>query len=218
VQVMPGATMQVVGGTVATGTLTVNTVPTTGETVIVNGITFTFETAPVAPTDVGIGSTPAATAANLAAVLAASKDPALTVASYSANGTGVVNIKYGSPSLFGTAGEAGTIGNSFTLSAGTSGANVSVSGATLSGGVDPTQKSVTVNTGIGTNLLDYARPLRLHPVDKADDDVSDDFVVPLAATPGAMNFAYDLQKERIFDVDFTGYPDPNTGLLFTVGQ
>lgn len=215
--IMPGATMSVNGGTPATGSITVASVPTSGETIVVNGVTLTFETAPVNPTDVQIGSTPQATAQNLADVLSASKDSRLTIAGYQLNGS-AVNITYGAPSLYGTTGEPGVLGNSFTLSNGTSGANVTVSGATLAGGVDPTQKSVTVNTGIGTNLLDLARSLRLHPVDKADGDVSDDFVIPLAATSGALNFSYDLEKERIFDVDFMGYPDPNTGLLFTVGQ
>lgn len=215
--VMPGAKMSVTGGTPATGSINIASVPVSGETIVVNGITFAFETAAVNPTDVQIGATPQATAQNLANALSASKEANLTVASYQLNGS-AVNITYGPPALYGTSGEAGVLGNSFTLSNGTSGANVTVSGPTLSGGVDPTEKSVTVNTGIGTNLLDLARPLRLHPVDKADDDVSDDFVIPLAATSGGLNFAYDLTKERIFDVDFMGYPDPNTGVLFTVGQ
>ncbi|MFM0095677.1 hypothetical protein PQQ87_08690 [Paraburkholderia nemoris] len=218
VQIMPGATMSTVGGTVAQGAITVGSDPVAGETVIVNGITFTWQTTPVDSTDVQIGSTAAACATNLANVLAASQDPALTVASYSANTSGVVTILYGPPSLYGSTGEPGTLGNSFTLSNGTSGAAVTVSGATLSGGTDPTQKSVSVSTGIGTDLLSLAKPLRLHPVDKADGDVSDDFVVPLAATSGALNFAYDLEKERIYDVTFTGYPNAATGQLFTIGE
>jgi hypothetical protein len=218
VQIMPGASMSVSGGTVASGSIAVNTVPTAGETIIVNGKTFTWETSPVDSTDVQIGSTAAACATNLYTVLSESTDPLLTIASYSNATSGTVNILYGPPSLYGTTGEAGTLGNAFNLNAGTSGSNVTLSGATLTGGVDPTSKSVAVSTGIGTNLLDQAKVLRLHPVDKADGDVSDDFVVPLAGTAGALNFAYELEKERVFDVTFTGYPDAATGLLFTVGE
>ena len=41
-------------------------------------------------------------------------------------------------------------------------------------------------------------------------------MIPLAATSGALNFAYKLENERIYNVEFGGYPD-STGKLFTVG-
>ena len=88
-------------------------------------------------------------------------------------------------------------------------------GATLVGtGVD---KKAIVTTGVGTDLLSVAGELRLHPKGKAVDDYSEDFVIPLAATSGGMNFAYEVEKERIFDVTFTGYPDPTTEQLFGIG-
>jgi hypothetical protein len=88
-------------------------------------------------------------------------------------------------------------------------------GATLVG--SGTDKSVEVSVGIGIDLLSIAKELRLHPIAKADTDYSEDFVVPLAATAGALDFAYEVEKERIFSVDFTGYPDPATQKLFKVG-
>ena len=46
VAIMPGATLTVAGGTVATGTITAPaTAPTTGQTLHVNGTTFTFKSA-----------------------------------------------------------------------------------------------------------------------------------------------------------------------------
>lgn len=86
---------------------------------------------------------------------------------------------------------------------------------TVEGTVD---KRLGVDTGIGVSLLDNAKMLVLHPIEKKDWDFSDELVIPLANTPGALTFAYELEKERIFNTDFNGYPDPDTGLLFYSGN
>lgn len=217
VAIMPGATMTTVGGTVATGTITIATNPSNGDTIIVNGSTVTFKTTPAGKNEVAIGSNAAATALNLAAALSVSTDPAIAAALYLANAA-VVTVTYGAE-IYSSTGVKGSEGNDFTLASGTAGAKVTVSGATLTGGTDPTSKSVSVTTGIGTDLLKIAQELRLHPVGKADTDVSDDFVIPLAATAGALNFAYKLENERIYNVEFMGYPDSaKNGKLFTVGE
>jgi hypothetical protein len=91
-------------------------------------------------------------------------------------------------------------------------------GATLTVAAGEVPAYVTVGTGIGTNLLDLADVLVLHPKGLDDADVSEDFVVPLAATAGALKFSYKLDQERVYDVEFTGYPDPATGKMFTVGK
>lgn len=91
-------------------------------------------------------------------------------------------------------------------------------GATLiTDGVDPTKKVVNVPTGIGSNLLDIAKTLVLHPIGKAGSDKSDDFTVFKAATAGALQFSYKLEDERIYSCEFNGYPDAN-GKLFAVGD
>lgn len=72
-------------------------------------------------------------------------------------------------------------------------------------------------TGVGTDLLASAKELRLHPIALIDTDYSEDFVVYKAATAGALTFAYKLDSERIFNADFTGYPDAATGKLFAIG-
>ena len=206
VAIMPGATLTT-DGVQATGSLTVATNPTAGQNILVNGKTFTFKAAAGGPFDVMLGASVAATAANLASVLASSTDAAINSASYTVAGA-QINVTYGA---------RGVTGNGFTLASGTAGAGITVSGATLSGGIDASFARVDVVTGIGLDLLTMAKELRLHPKNKPDTDKSDDFVIPLAATAGSLKFAYKLENERIYDCEFTGYPDANTNRLFYIG-
>ena len=205
VKIMPGAVLTEVGGSAATGTITIATNPSDGDTVTVNGIVVTFKTSGAIGNQVNIGASAGATATALTAFLNTSGQAGLAVATYTANAS-AVTVTYD---------VKGTAGNNFTLASGQ--ASVTVSGAKLTGGVASTSKKVDVPTGIGTNMLETAKELRLHPKALPDTDKSEDFVIPLAATPGALNFSYQLEKERIFEVEFNGYPDPNTNKLFYVG-
>ncbi|EXR82008.1 hypothetical protein J682_3459 [Acinetobacter baumannii 214216] len=81
----------------------------------------------------------------------------------------------------------------------------------------PAKKRVDVPTGVGINLLDFAKELVLHPIGKPDTDKSDDFVVKRAATAGALDFGYKLEDERLFNTEFNAYPDEN-GKLFSIGD
>lgn len=74
----------------------------------------------------------------------------------------------------------------------------------------------TVNVAMGMDLRSIAQELTLHPVALDESNTSEDLVIPLAATPGAATFAYKVDEERVFNVEFTGYPD-ETGKLFTFG-
>lgn len=204
-RVMPGSTLTATGGVKASGTILLGSNPTNGQTVVVNGVTITFNTASTGPHSVLIGASAGATAANLQAALANSVDERLTVAEYTV-ATATVTITYK---------DTGTAGNAFTLAAGTSGATVS--GATLAGGANATRKKVAVEDGTGTDLLANARKLVLHPVANASTDRSEDFTIPLAGIAGSMAFMYKLDEERIINAEFTGYPD-STGLLFIVGD
>jgi len=218
VAIMPGATLTEVGGTVASGSFTfTSAAPANNDSITVNGVVFTWKTVPVVgvETDLPIAATHTAAATALAVVLNASTNPLIAAASYVAAG-GVLTIKWGSQLGYGLVGKVGLEGNAFTTVKVT-GTNIAVAGATLTGGTDATSKKVDVTTGIGTDLLSIAKELRLHPTAKAADDFSEDFVVPLAATAGALNFAYKLEDERVFNVEFTGYPDSVTGKLFYVG-
>lgn len=205
-KVMPGASLVSEGGAKATGKLTVATNPSDGDTVTVNGIVFTFKTAGGTGTNITIGANAAATATALANALTASQAPALTAATYSA-AAGVVTI---------TAKNFGASGNSFTLASGQ--ASVTTSGAKLTGGANVTKMRVVVPTANGASLLDYAQELRFHPISMPVDDLSEDFVMPLAATPGSLTYAYQVDQERIFECTFKAYPDINNGgILFYVG-
>lgn len=84
--------------------------------------------------------------------------------------------------------------------------------------VGTTKQRVGVDTGVGVDLLATAKVLTIHPFALLDSDFSDEIVIPLANTPGALTFAYKLEQERIFNVDFNGYPDPVSGMLFFAGN
>jgi hypothetical protein len=91
-------------------------------------------------------------------------------------------------------------------------------GTTVEVGAQPTITRADVVNGVGLNLLDYAAKLVLHPKALPSANKSEDFIVPLAATSGAISFAYKLDEERIFNVEFKGYPNTTTGLLFQIGD
>jgi hypothetical protein len=206
--VMPGATIVVVGGARASGTVTIATNPAANSTIVINGVTITFVAsgAVAANSQVLIGATAAATATNLGAFL---NETAI-------GGLGVVTATVATTVVTITYRWHGTDGNTVTLAAGTSGATVS--GATLTGGSEPTSKRVDVTDGVEQpNLLSIAKELRLHPVTRPDSDRSEDFVIPLAATAGGLQFAYKLEEERVYNVEFQGYPDSTTRRLFYVG-
>ena len=221
VAIMPGAQL-VTNGVAATGTVTVTTNPTAGMNIVLNGLTVTFETLPtgvpyqvavvagVTEYQVEIGTAATNTAANIAAFINwAAVNGVGELGNVSASAaTDVVTITYNFANAYG---------NNFTLASGTAGADVTVSGTTLTGGTDGTFVRVDVPTGVGTSLLDFAVPLTLHPIALPANDLSEDFTVYKAATAGALNFAYDFNKERVFDVDFNGYPDEQ-GRLFGFGD
>lgn len=204
VRVMPGATLVEDGGTKASGTITFTVNPVADDTITINGVVWTFKATASTAYSIAIGADVAATIQNAATKLNASTNSKVIQATYTA----------GASDLTITYDDFGVVGNSFTLAASVA----TVSGATLTGGVDSTAVRVDVTNGIGTSLLDIAAKLTLHPVGNAEDDLSEDFVIPRAATAGAIQFAYKLDEERIFPVEFSGYPDPTTKLLFSVGD
>lgn len=208
VAIMPGATLIQTGGANATGTMTVATLPADGQTVNIAGSVVTFKSIPVAANDCALGGTVTTTATNLAAFVNASADIAIDKLS-ATSASGVVTL---------TNKLEGVAGNSVTIATGTAAAAVTVSGATLTGGVDGVSARVDVPTGIGTNLLSIAKVLTLHPVSLPATNKSEDFTVFHAATAGALQFAYKLENERIFSCEFNGYPDSVTGKLFAVGD
>lgn len=113
-------------GVQATGTLTFGAQPTDGETVVVNGVTWTARSAPSVPSSEWlIGATKEATAANLAAALNLSANAAINIATYSVSAA-IVTVLF---SMGGVNGNAYTLANS-------SGGHITRSAATLTGGLN----------------------------------------------------------------------------------
>ena len=111
-------------GTQATGTLTAGANLVNTETIAVNGVTFTFVTGASTSTNVHIGATKEDTMTNLAAVLNASANASISVATYTVDGA-VLTVTYDA---------GGTTGNSFTLANSSGTAAITRSAATLTGG------------------------------------------------------------------------------------
>lgn len=122
-------------GIKASGTYTFTGNPTNGQTIILNGVTWTFVTGTPSGNQSKIQGTVADTVAELVRNLNASASASLTVATYTLNGL-VVTITYDT---------IGTGGNSYTLAAGTYGG--SISGGTLTGGSTSTGATATLDVG-----------------------------------------------------------------------
>lgn len=127
-------------GIAATGTMTVATQPSPGDTVTVNGISIQFVASSPSGNQVLIGGSAALTAVNLNTFLQASVSPNILQATYAVVGN-VVTATYF---------QVGVAGNAFTLA--TSGAHVTVSGATLSGGTAPSSVSYVTSPASGQDV------------------------------------------------------------------
>lgn len=107
----------------ATGSITFTGLPLADETVTVNGVAFTAKASGATGAQFNIGADVTETALNFATVLNASVHASISVATYTP-ALGVVSIAYDT---------AGTAGNAFTLTEAAT--NVTLSGATLTGGL-----------------------------------------------------------------------------------
>lgn len=110
------------------------------DTLTVNGTAITFVKANPTGSQVLVGPTVGATAGNLQAFLAASTNVNIDNATYSL-ATTVITV---------TAVLAGTAGNSFTLAKSSS--HITLSGAVLSGGAEPSEVGYATAEGAGTDI------------------------------------------------------------------
>ena len=163
--------------------------------VSINDAVFTFKSTPSADHEVEICATPEETAVKLTAAINAAKIDYTA----EANNT-VVTV---------TAKQRGTIDNGKISAVG-----AGLDTTDLTGGVDPTKAAAIVSTGVNMNLLDTAKTLVLRPIGTNGED---DFTVYRAACPGALNFAYQTDNERVYKADFKGYARED-GRLFSVGK
>lgn len=127
-------------GVRASGTITFSGNPAINDTVTVNGVVVTFVSSITGANQVLIAGTALLTAVNLNTFLTNSTAPNILLSTYSVNAL-VVTV---------TAVSVGTGGNSITLAK--SGANLAVSGATLSGGTNPSSVSYATPPGSGQDV------------------------------------------------------------------
>jgi len=140
----------------ASGTATFSGNPTANDTLTLNGTAITFVASGATGNQVNIGTTLAATLANLLAFAAASADAQLVKFSYGVSGS-VFNIY---------AAAAGTAGNALTLAK--SSTAITLSAATLTGGsasyfvhVQPRQDAVAYVTNLKIDRFDVVLTPRL---------------------------------------------------------
>ena len=84
--------------------------------------------------------------------------------------------------------------------------------------VTPSKKKINVGTSTGTSLRTFAAKLVLHPLAQSASSKNYDFVLPITCPKGDFTFAYKLDEERVYNVEFYGYPDLTTGLLYVIGD
>ncbi len=133
-------------GTQATGTLTAGANPAAAVTIAVNGVTFTFIAGASTATDVHIGADEDETMTNFAAVLNASANASISVATYSVAGA-VLTVTYDA---------GGTTGNAFTLADSSGAGAVTRSAATLTGGSDTVGGvALATNASLSWGASDY---------------------------------------------------------------
>lgn len=140
-------------GIKASGTYTFVANPTAGQTIILNGVTWTFVSGTPTGNQTKIHSTVQNTVRALAQDLNASATAGIAVASYSLSGL-VLNIYYDA---------IGTGGNAYTLAAGTYGGTVS--GGTLTGGATDSATATLVvgaTSGIYPGVVAYYQQRRVY--------------------------------------------------------
>jgi hypothetical protein len=223
VAIMPGASLYS-DGAQATGVLTFSAIPSASTTVTIGGQAFTFQTtASTSVYQVKIGTSIASSIENLVNAVNSAPAVALALGGVTAFNGAITVVK--GVVVLGSVGTVmtlraqlvGSAANAITTVA--SGTTPPVfGGATMTLGVNETKARVDVDTATGVDMLSICKVLRLHPINKIATDFSDDFTFSRAATLGALQFAYKTDAERVYNVEFRGYPDPLTGKLFSVGD
>jgi hypothetical protein len=127
-------------GVEASGTITLTGQPSPADTVTVNGIIVTFVSSITGSNQVLIGASTQATAVNLNTFLTNSTSPNILEASYSITGDVIT----------ATFNQVGTVGNAFTLAKSSS--DITLSGATLSGGINASTVGYATSPGSGQDI------------------------------------------------------------------
>lgn len=172
----------VAGGVKADGFAKFTALPVDGDTLTIGTTTLTFKDVPVGALDVQIDQTGSLiiTVANLLAVLQASADAQLLLATYALDSTMLIVLI--------TYGVVGVAGNLFALAI-TSAGNT-VSAATLLNGIDPAEFVFTILDQV-TNTGQFKMSLPQTQVDTIATSVSGDLNVSRLRTP----YVYDVKMK-----------------------
>lgn len=198
VSIMPGSEL-ISDGVQALGTVTfANAAPAEGDTITFAGTTFKFTATPAVPTDIALPVSPEAAASAFAAAVDAAPIPYVATEN---GATVAIAARF-----------AGVAYHSAIVVDADVAANITAED--IDGGVDATKAQVKVSTGVNINLLSLAKTLVLRP---RGTNGEDDFTIERAMCPGALNFAYQFDNERVFSAVFKGYAGAD-GSLFAVGD
>lgn len=168
----------IAGGERAAGFIKFTATPGDGDTVTLNGTIITFRAANPGAGEVLIGDTLLSTVANLLAFLRASTDTQLIKCVYDAAGL-IISVTYA---------VVGVAGNAFTLAI--SSVGNTVSGATLTGGLDPAEFAFTILDQV-TNTGQVKMSLPQVQVDTISASVSGGLNVKRLLTP----YVYDVKMK-----------------------
>lgn len=80
-----------------------------------------------------------------------------------------------------------------------------------------TKKKLLVKSDVGLALRSYADELVCAPIAQTAT-ANDKFTMPIAAPKGEFKFAFKHDEERVYEVEFTGYPDLTTGVVYIIGD
>lgn len=78
--------------------------------------------------------------------------------------------------------------------------------------VDPTKKRVDIIANKVINLYDYAKVVKLEPLDEAAT-ANDAVILYKAAPRPQLNYTYDYNNELITNINFKGFPDAANKLI-----
>lgn len=79
-------------------------------------------------------------------------------------------------------------------------------------------KGLKIDIGINTDLLASAKELKLHPYGVPTNETDEDFGLFNAGASASLSFSYQTNQERVYEVEFTGYPsEPYGGALGWMG-
>jgi hypothetical protein len=84
----------------------------------------------------------------------------------------------------------------------------------------PLKKKLEIRTGVGISLRDVAAgKLVLHPIGLPITNKLEDFTIPICAPSGELSFAFKYDEERVYNIEFVGYPNATLGgLLYVFGD